>query len=57
MISYFHLIPSCCVSLEEKIDTSTMDEVLKNMNTAPTYEEKQILSEHLPAPGEVLKHS
>ncbi|MEJ1284007.1 hypothetical protein NN561_014986 [Cricetulus griseus] len=38
---------------EEKIDTSTMDEVLKNMNTAPTYEEKQILSEHLPAPEKI----
>lgn len=39
------------------IDASSVDDVLKNMDITLTDEEKEVLFEHLPAPGEALKHS
>ncbi|GAB1296952.1 Predicted gene 11639 [Apodemus speciosus] len=36
----------------EKIDTSSMDDILKNMDITLTDEEKQILFEHMPVPDD-----
>ena len=37
------------------MDASSVDDILKNMDITLTDEEKQVLFEHLPVPGEAFK--
>nr|XP_017170366.1 uncharacterized protein Gm11639 [Mus musculus] len=45
-------IPESRVSLEEKIDASSVDDILKSMDITLTDQEKKALFEHLPVPGD-----